>query len=261
VAERPDQRERAEAEPEDPALAIAARHALHDEELIVAFAVDAAAEESPRARALIERCQACSTLHADLVALGGALRAIPSASSIAAAGTKPAPRDFRLSVQTANRLRPGSVVLRLGDRIREAIASFGRPVGMSLASLGVVGLLLSTLTFGATGDIGGAPEDASNLGAAGSSAAPGATSEVLEATVIPGDVTGAGATPGQSSRTSFETRSTASPAPLPRDTTQGTISSQGPSTSLLIVAGSIVLLVGGLALVGAARGREPIPGR
>jgi len=45
---------------EDPALAIAARHALHDEELVVAFATDGDdAQDATRARTLIERCQAC----------------------------------------------------------------------------------------------------------------------------------------------------------------------------------------------------------
>ena len=44
---------------EDPALAIAARHALDDEELIAAFATDGeSVDGAARARSFIERCVA-----------------------------------------------------------------------------------------------------------------------------------------------------------------------------------------------------------
>jgi anti-sigma factor RsiW len=248
-------------QPEDPALAIAARHALHDEELIAAFATNGdAADDASRARSLIERCQACSALHADLVAIGGALRATPKAAAVAA--VQPAPRDFRLSVQTANRLRPGSVVLRLRDRIREAIASFSRPLGMSMASVGVVGLLLGTLTLGGTASSGGAQQDASNIGADGSSSAPAGSAEGMGATAAPGGLTGAGGTPRETSRMSFDTRSAGPSAPVAGDTTHGPIAGSRPTMPVLIVVGSIGLLVAGLALVLlGGRRREPIPSR
>ena len=242
---------------EDPALAIAARHALHDEELIAEFATDGdAVEDAERARSLIERCVACRDLHADLVAIGGMLRAVEKAEAVAA--TQPAPRDFRLSIETANRLRPGSAVLRLRDRLPAAIASLSRPVGMSMASLGVVGLLLGTLTLGGFASLGSAPEDNGGVTAAGSTPAAGATAG-------PGEVTGPAATPLGSMRLSFDAQATAAPATasLPPAVTEGVPMVRGGSTlSALIVAGSAILLIGGVALLTlGSRRREPVPGR
>jgi len=269
---------------EDPALAIAARHALHDEELVVAFASDGDdAEDAARARTLIERCQACRDLHDDVVAIGAALRSVPQAQAAAAIQR---PRDYRLSVATANQLRPGSVVLRLRDRIREAIASFGRPVGMSLASLGVVGLLLGTLTLGGSAGLGQAPEDASfggDAGAANASVAPAATEGAKLETQDTGGLTGQVGSPRETVRESFDilatasatsTSATASPAttsssatpapstPVVPPPNPGAAASTGPTLSALIVVGSIALLIVGVALlVAGSRRREPIPGR
>lgn len=232
---------------EDPRLAIAARHALHDEELIAAFATDGdAVEDASRATSLIQRCVACRDLHADLVAIGGMLRAVEKAETVAA--TQPAPRDFRLSIETANRLRPGSVVLRLRDRLAAAIASFSRPVGLSMASLGVVGLLLGTLTLGGFASLASAPEDIGGNGGPG-------------ATVGPGEVTGPASTQG-STRTSFDSLVTAAP-PSPDAAPEQVPASGGPpAVSALIVGGSAILLIGGVALLMlGSRRREPVPGR
>ena len=260
---------------DDPALAVAARHALHDEVLIAAFATDGDAADDPaRARSLIERCPACRELHADIAAIGGALRSVPSAE--VGAASEQAPRDFRLSVATANRLRPGSVVLRLRDRIREAIASFGRPVGMSLASLGVVGLLLGTLTLNGTAGLREAPADAGlggAMGAANASAGPGTTAELHFETPDAGWLSGSIGSPRETERMS-DTTSTASPAtadppsaaaspaPVVPGPNAGPLASTGPTVAALVVVGSFILLVGGVALiVVGSRRREPIPGR
>ena len=234
--------------PEDPALAIAARHALHDEELVAAFATDGeAVEGADRARSLIERCVACRDLHTDLVAIGGALRATEAAT---VAATQSAPRDFRLSIDTANRLRPGSVTLRFRDRLAAAIASFSRPVGVSMASLGVVGLLLGTLTLGGIASPASAPEDNGVTGAAA-----GPTAE-------PGEVAAPTGTRLESMRISFDAVATGPPP------TEGTVpapaplSSGGPLLPTLIVVGSGILLIGGIALlIIGSRRREPVPGR
>ena len=236
---------------EDPALSIAARHALHDEELVAAFATDGdTIENGERARSLIERCVACRDLHADLVAIGGMLQAIEKSEVVAT--TQPAPRDFRLTVETANRLRPGSVVLRFRDRVAAAIAAFSRPVGLSMASLGVVGLLLGTLTMGGFGSLASAPEDNGGIGSAAG------------ATAGPGEVTGPLATEATpaGTRMSFDTLVTAAPpsqdaAPEPRPAAGG-----GSIVSTLLVGGSTILLIGGLALLLlGSRRREPVPGR
>jgi hypothetical protein len=229
---------------EDPALAIAARHALHDEELIAAFATDGdAVEGADRAKGLIERCVACRDLHADLVAIGGVLRAAEKAEAVAA--TQTAPRDFRLSIETANQLRPGSVALRLRDRVAAAVASFSRPVGASMASLGVVGLLLGTLTLGGFASPGSAPEDHGGPGAAGATAGP------AELTAPTGTL-----------RVSFDAVATGAPPTEGAIPAQGPLSSGGPTLSTLILGGSAILLIGGIALLARGpRRREPVPSR
>ena len=252
-------------EPEDAALATAARHALHDEELVAAFATDGdAAEEAERAKALIERCTTCRDLHADLVAIGSGLRAFEAAAAVAA--TERAPRDFRLSIDTANRLKPGSVVLRLRDRIRDALASVGRPVGLSMASLGVVGLLLGTLTLGSLPGAAMAPADNGGVGAAGPSAAAGGAE-----TQATGELTGTSGTPRETlRRSSFDAESTAAPAATTTPATDAAggasspnvSASAGPTLPTIVLVGSAVLLVGGIALLLlGSRRREPIPGR
>ena len=234
---------------EDPALAVAARHALHDEELVAAFATEGdAVDGADRARSLIERCVACRDLHADLVTIGGVLQAAGNAESVAA--TPSAPRDFRLSIETANRLRPGSVALRFRDRLGAAIASIGRPVGVSMASLGVVGLLLGTLTLGGFAGPASAPDDNGGPGAAA-----GSTAEAAELTAPTG-------TRLESLRVSFDAVGTGAPPTEAVVPASGPLASGGPTLSTLIVGGSAILLIGGLALlILGSRRREPVPGR
>jgi hypothetical protein len=233
---------------DDPALAIAARHALHDEELIAAFATDGeAVEDAERARGFVERCIACRDLHADLVAIGGMLQAVEKAEAVAA--TQPAPRDFRLSIETANRLRPGSVALKLRDRLAAAIGSFGRPVGLSMASLGVVGILVGTLTMGGFASPGSAQQD--NGGMSAASAPP----------AVPGELSPLG-TRLESVRGSFSAPATAAPATEEVVPGQGPLSNGGRMPSALILGGSAILLIGGIALLMlGSRRREPVPNR
>ena len=139
MAERPT--------PDDPALAAAARHALHDEELIAAFAGDDAdEEEAQRARALVERCTTCRDLYADLAAIALTIRATPDAQATAA--VRQAPRDFRLTPRQAAELSGRPTAVGLAQRLIEAIRGFGRPAGFALASFGLVGLLVGTIGFG-----------------------------------------------------------------------------------------------------------------
>ena len=176
------------------------------------------------------------------------LRATDNAAKVAS--TQSAPRDFRLSIETANRLRPGSVALRFRDRLAAAIVSIGRPVGVSMASLGVVGLLLGTLTLGGFANPASAPEDDGGPGAAG---AP---------TTGPGEMTGPLGTRLESLRGSFDAVATAAPPTTDAVPGQGPLSSSGPTISTLVVGGSTILLIGGIALlVVGTRRREPVPGR
>src|SRR6185295_14873358 len=136
---------------DDPRLAAAARHALHDEELVAAFAagdVDDPAD-AERARSFVDRCAMCRELHEDLRQIRSAVQGSGSAAQRAA--TMTAPRDFRLTVEDAARLRPGSPVGRIAERLgwrarlNLGVAAFGRPVGATMATFGVVGLLVGSL--------------------------------------------------------------------------------------------------------------------
>ncbi len=233
-------------EPEDPRLTAAARHALHDEEIVAGFAVDGDACDDPaRARLLIERCTTCSDLHADMVAIGAVVRAAGTAAAVGAA--RPAPRDFRLSASDAVRLRGGNGLQRVAARFLDGLATFGRPIGAGLATFGVVGLLVGTMSLGA---LGGSPAAMPLEGTGG--AAPGATS-------------GLGAE-NQPEATAAVDKSTQEPVPsferqiLSTDETEdGQLVSSGPS---LIVACSIALLMAGLALLLAgSRRRRHAPAR
>jgi hypothetical protein len=241
VADRPDRQDRPE-QVDDPALIAAARHALHDEEVVAAYAVDGeTAEDAPRARALIERCPTCRDLYADVVAIGSTIRA--AATSEAFAGTRPAPRDFRLTPLDAARLRPGNVVQRAAARLFAGAAMFGRPVGASLATLGLVGLVVGTMTLGQLkGAAAPQSEGAAVAGAAasgGPAAAPGTTFDVL------------GAQPGATQTTDRSNQNPAASAE--RQTQPGAAqtidSSTGRGAVELLFAASIALVGAGVVLL------------
>ncbi len=154
-----------EQQPDQAALAVVARHALHDEELIAAFAGgdleegegagDEAGEEAggeaERARALTERCSACRDLYLDIQLIDGLIRAAETAAAYGARVS--APRDFRLTADDARRLG-GPVPVRgikeggVLERLRTALTGLARPLGASMATLGVVGLLVGSMTLG-----------------------------------------------------------------------------------------------------------------
>jgi hypothetical protein len=221
---------------DDPRLAAAARHALHDEELIAALAGGDVEDpaDAERARSLVERCTMCRELHGDLLQIRSAVQA--SGTAARRALTVAAPRDFRLTAEDAARLRPGSPMARLGARldwrarIRLGIAEFGRPLGAGLATLGVAGLLIGSLAFGGS--------SLSLMAGAAPSSAP-----AMEVT---------GSAPGTSDRSSATT-----PAATPKDGAFG--GSETPSAggtragAALLVGGSAVFLIVGIGLVLAAR--------
>jgi hypothetical protein len=179
---------------DEAVLSAAARHALHDEELVAAL-VDEALEpaDDARARGLVGRCGACRDLHADVVATVAAHRA-------SAAMTSAAPRDFRLTEADARRLRPDLPVLRqpvvtaavtaavraspAADapttpflaRVRNALRSAVRPLGGALVTAGLVGVLIGAVGFAgipaaAQLPVGGDRQEVTAPGATGSTAA------------------------------------------------------------------------------------------
>ena len=231
MADRTDRPEQVD----DPVLIAAARHALHDEELVAAFAVDGdAAEDAARAKALIERCATCRDLHADVVAIGSTIRAAGTAQAVGV--VRQAPRDFRLTPMDAARLQPGNVFQRTVARLFAGAAMFGRPVGATLATFGLVGLLVGTLSLGQLQG-GGAPTSES-LGAA----APASTFDTF------GSQPGASLTVDRANHGPIPTGDRQK-EPVPPAAAGGTDSSLGSNTIPLLFAGSVLLLVLGVALL------------
>jgi len=228
-------READETFADEAALSVVARHALHDEELIAAFATGGTETEADAARAqsFVDRCTACSELHADLIAIQAGVRTD-------ARGTLGAPRDFRLSVNDARRLGGTLSTRGLVERLRRSMGSFGRPVGASLATLGVVGLLVGAVALGSPAGLVPQAEDA---GAAAASSAPAATTQIAGGNAP-------GSQPQGSERADF------GPLASTFDALQGEDQGAhrevaGPiaSSSGLVFGGSIAALVIGLALL------------
>lgn len=133
-------------------------HEQHDQILVVSFASgDLAPDDRDRtvAQSLVDSCAECARLHDDVLAIARATRALPPAVRT---------RDFQISPEQAAKLQPGGW--------RRFVAAFAAPgsifskqLGVGLATLGVAGLLLSSLGSISLGSFGGA---------ASASAAPGA---------------------------------------------------------------------------------------
>jgi hypothetical protein len=223
--------------PDEAALAVAARHALHDEELIAALAgADLEPEEAARAQALVERCQACAALHADLTAVMAAVRASGTAADVAAA--RPAPRDFRLTPEMVGISRPASPVARPAYALAAALGGFSRPLGVTFAALGLVGVLVGSVNLG-TGGAAPMAAEAQRTGVAA-----GGDPGVLSGGPASAAPTGPAATDG----TKFDTSS--GPG--------STRDAAGASTILIV--GSGLLVLAGVVLIAAGRlDRAPAP--
>ena len=105
-----------------------AAHATHDPELVARVAAgDGIGAEIDRVRTLLATCPSCAGLTADLRAIAAIARA-----DTALDATGRAPRDFRLSVADADRLR------------RRGVRGTRRPrFATGLVALGLVGVLAS----------------------------------------------------------------------------------------------------------------------
>ena len=226
-------------------LAAIARHALHDEELVAAYAADDIenAAERERARTMVDRCATCRDIHRDVALIRIATRA--SGTAVQRAATLSAPHDFRLTAEDATRLRPGSPIARVERRfgwrarLDVGIAAFGRPVGAAMATFGVVGLLVGSLALG-----GGPGSLFSAQSAGGATSAPGAE----------------GISPGATQivdRTNFGPQATAQDAKSPVPVSGGRDSGDRANAPVALLGGSIALLVVGIGLFLAARRRLP----
>jgi hypothetical protein len=111
-------------------------HAQHDPLLVASLAAGVVAgAERDRAAAQIADCADCAALHADLIAIARATAVLPPAV---------APRDFRLSPKQAADLRPIGW-RRLVASIGRSRPLMSRQLGIGMATIGLAGLLVSTL--------------------------------------------------------------------------------------------------------------------
>lgn len=146
-------------------------HDHHDLDLVARFAAGdlgsgAAAAAAAAAHDLLAACEACSALAADLRAIATATRELGSAAERAASAASTAsalaPRDFRLTAADAARLRRRGFLGRAGRAGRALVpawpAGLARGVGGALATLGLVGLLVSLGLPAFSGGAASAPE-------------------------------------------------------------------------------------------------------
>jgi hypothetical protein len=120
-------------------------HAEHDPLLVAAYAAgDVAGRELVRAGQLLGTCPDCRRLHADL-------RALAAATTAEHLPVRPTDRDFRLTEREVARLRGWKRWLSLP---RPAVL---RPIGLGLATFGLAGILISSLSGGMLGMAASAP--------------------------------------------------------------------------------------------------------
>jgi len=137
-----------------------AAHDRHDLELVARLAAgDLGPGETVAARELLAACDACAALAADLRAIATATRELGSAAvraaSAGSAGSAVAPRDFRLTAADAARLRRRGLLGRVG--VSAWPAGPARGVGGAIATLGLVGLLVSAGLTAFSGGAASAP--------------------------------------------------------------------------------------------------------
>jgi hypothetical protein len=235
-------------------------HDNHDLALIAGHAAgDLAVSERISADTLLRSCTDCAELRRDLLAIAAATRALPT--------TATASRDFRLDAAQAARLRRGSW-LRSILRPFGAARSGVRPMAAAMTSLGLAGLLLTTILPGLFGSAASAPSGERNRAAA---ALPAATAApAAQQPVAAGSSAGAGEfqAAGQPSGRTYDqltgAKSSQEPGDMPHDVALGepgshvpgpggastdtsSVSSPSPNP---IVLGSLALLLIGVALFG-----------
>lgn len=161
-------------------------HPDHDLLLIAADAAnDLAGPERLRAQAILETCEPCAIIHADLIAIAAATRLLPAPAH--------APRDFRLSPDQAASLRRGSW-LRTFLAPLSGARSATRPMAAAFTTLGVAGLLVASLLPGMLGaGASSAPQRETSQAGAAVDAAATAAPAAAPGAAAPG-VGGPGAT-------------------------------------------------------------------
>lgn len=232
----------------------------HDETLIAGLAAgDLADAEAATARALVTSCPACAELHADLLSIMAATTALPAPSRT---------RDFRLTEADAARLRPRGW-RRFVGQLADPRLAFTRPLAGSLIALGVAGLVLASLpaflsvtspvtTSGTLAPAAAVPDEGGVVGSTfgRASTLPGVAAGGADAALPSAAPTASIAAPApeaSDNRTVAGVRQSAAPtvgpvAPAKGSTGSPPAAAATTNPSILLLAGSVVLLALGLGL-------------
>jgi hypothetical protein len=237
------------------------RHAAEHALAIAALqAGDLAGPELARAEDLRKSCPACAALYADLGTLRSAVRALPPS---------PRRRDYRLTEADAARLQPTGWRRFVGWLA--APRSSVRPLATSLATLGLAGLLLTSipgLTLFGSAAATSAPAYLVTMGPADAELATGAPAEPPQPGTVaaPTRAPAASAAPanapegpaaepspggqvaGAGQEGSSATRSAAPDESSRNAAGKGQLADQEPSGPSLVALASVVLLIAGLGL-------------
>lgn len=221
-------------------------HPDHDSLLIAAHAAgDLAGRDLAITQALLETCEPCATLHADLVAIAAATRSLPALAT--------APRDFCLSAEQAASLRRGSWLRAILAPLSGA-RSGARPIAAAFTTLGVAGLLVASLLpgmLGAGASAGPTRQAGQAVDAAATAApaaAPGVAAPGATAGLGPDAVFGGKGAENASEAPAIAIAGGATNAPTAAiDASTNTTPSNPPSPLFI---GSLALLAVGLLLFG-----------
>jgi len=190
-------------------------HEAHDRLLVAALAAgDLAGTDRDHALQLTSSCAACGELRDDLIAIARATAVVPP--PVAAR-----PRDFQLTPADAARLRPTRWRRLLGTLGTARLAAT-RPLGIGLATFGLVGLLLAnapilSLGSGSAASPASAPAaERANDAAGAAGAAPQASVRDLTSVPAPAASAAASMAPAAGGGDTFGSAGGASPSTDPR---------------------------------------------
>lgn len=193
----------------------------HDELLVARLVVgDLEDREATLARARIVECAACALVFKDLRAIRSATAGLPPARR---------PRDFRLTTEDAARLRQTGLRRLLGW-LGSPQAAFTQPVAAGLVALGIVGVLVSSLS-GGFGSAAAAPRAADQALGSGGGAylAPGSNSSAEGGAPMAAGPSSAGTTTAVAPNAG----ATAAPVAIPG----GPVATAGPKGPVVPAAG------------------------
>lgn len=195
-------------------------HVQHDPLLVASLAAgDLAGADRDHAAAQIASCADCATLHADLIAIARATAVLPPAV---------APRDFTLSPEQAAALRPTGW-RRLVAAMSGSRPLMSRQLGIGLATIGLAGLLVSVLPTVQLGSSAALPAALPAASATAGQQAPAVVAAPAGSSDLAGEAASVPPVQLAPAPTGTYDRSAAAAAPSSNDTLYGTSKGASPT--------------------------------